>query len=327
MKPFNAYSIAFGLLASMLIAGSANSAETKKIGITTIVEVPQILEAKQGLLDVLAERGFKEGANLNVEYHSANGSMPTQLQIAKRFAGANLNAVVGMTTPTAQAVAGAVKDAPVVFVTVMDPVKAKLIAGFTPTGTNITGVSDAPPLAAQLKLIRELLPNLKRLGFVYNPGLDSSNAVLEWMREEGGKLGIEMVESSAPTTNEIIPATRRLVGKVDAVYIPGDTTVLAALEAVVKVGEETKLPIFTHETRGVERGALASVGLNYRELGRIAGVMVADILAGKKAGDISPVLAHQKLPKLSLVVNKKAAAAMGVTIPQSVLGRADKVIE
>jgi putative ABC transport system substrate-binding protein len=182
-------------------------------------------------------------------------------------------------------------------------------------------------LIAGLVAAAELVPNLKRLGFVYNPGLDSSQATLGWIKEQGEALGIEITESAAPTTNEVIPAARKLVGRVDAIYIPNDTTVVAALESIVKIGQETKTPVFTGETRGVERGALASVGLNYTEVGRMAGHMAAEVLTGKKPGEIDAVIAYEKLPKFVVVVNKGSAAAMGVKVPDALLARADKVIE
>lgn len=201
-----------------------------------------------------------------------------------------------------------------------------MISQYKSPGGNITGVSDAPPLAAQLSLFREIAPNLKKLGYIYNPGLDSSNATLERLREEGGKLGITVVEAAAPTTNEVIPATKKLVGNVDAIYVPNDTTVVAALETVVKVGQETRIPVFTGETRGVDRGAIASVGLDYIEVGRMAGHMAAVILEGAKPGDVDAVIAYQKMPNFVVVVNKSAAAAMGVSISDAVLKRAARVV-
>jgi putative ABC transport system substrate-binding protein len=210
---------------------------------------------------------------------------------------------------------------------VIDPVKAKVITKYEKPGGNVTGVSDAPPIAQQLKLFREILPNLKKLGFVYNPGLDSSKATLEWVNEQGKALGMEVVEAAAPTTNEVIPAVRKLVGKVDAIFVPNDTTVVAALETIVKVGIETKTPVFTGETRGVERGAIASLGLNYTQVGRLAGHMLAEVLNGKKPGDIDPIIAYRQLPNFDVFVNKRSAAEMGVTLPPALLARATKVIE
>jgi len=253
--------------------------------------------------------------------------MPTQQQIARKFVGEVPDVIVAITTPTSQAMVAATKDIPIVFATVIDPVKAKVISKYDKPGGNVTGVSDAPPIAQQLRLIREILPNLKKIGSVYNPSLDSSKATLEWINEQGKPLGIEVVESPAPTANEVIPAARRLVGKVDAIFIPNDTTVVASIEAIVKIGEETKTPIFTGETRGVERGGIASIGLNYTEVGRLAGHMVAEVLSGKKPGDIDAIIAYQKLPNLDVYVNKRSASAMGVAIPPTVLARATKVVE
>ena len=306
---------------------AVHAADTKKIAISMIIEVPQLLQTKDGILTGLSERGFSNGRNLSVEYQTANGNMPTQQQIARKFVGEVPDVIVAITIPTSQAMVAATKDIPIVFATVIDPVKAKVISKYDKPGGNVTGVSDAPPIAQQLRLVREILPNLKKLGFIYNPSLDSSKATLEWINEQGKPLGIEVVESPAPTANEVIPAARRLVGKVDAIFIPNDTTVVASIEAIVKIGEETKTPIFTGETRGVERGGIASIGLNYTEVGRLAGHMVAEVLSGKKPGDIDAIIAYQKLPNLDVYVNKRSASAMGVAIPPTVLARATKVVE
>jgi putative tryptophan/tyrosine transport system substrate-binding protein len=306
--------------------GGAQAAGPKKVAISTIVEVPQLVETRDGVLKGLAEAGFEDGRNLKVEYQTANGNMSTQQQIAKKFVGDGNDLIIAITTPTAQAMASVTSSVPIVFVTVTDPIKAKLIPQYKAPGGNITGVSDAPPLAAQLSLFREIAPNMKKIGFIYNPGLDSSNATLERLRDEAKKFGISVVEAAAPTTNEVIPATKKLVGNVDAIYVPNDTTVVAALETVVKVGQETKIPVFTGETRGVDRGAVASVGLDYIEVGRLAGHMAAGILEGMKPGEVDSIIAYEKMPNFVVVVNKPAAAAMGVSIPDDVLKRAARVV-
>ena len=318
---------AAAVLAVLVANAGAYAANAKKIAISTIVEVPQLVETKDGVLKGLAEKGYEVGKNLTVDYQNANGNMPTQQQIAKKFVGDGVDLIVAITTPTSQAMVTATKDIPIVFVDVTDPLKAKIISQFKKPGGNVTGVSDAAPIEQQLKLFKEIVPALKSIGFVYNPGLDSSKATLGWMQEQGKKLGIEVVEAAAPTTNEVIPAARKLVGKVEAIYVPNDTTVVAALETIVKIGEETKTPVFTGETRGVDRGSLASVGLNYTEVGKLAGYMVAEVLGGKKPGDIDSVIAYETLPNFVVVVNKKSAAAMGVTLTDAVLKKATKVVE
>jgi putative ABC transport system substrate-binding protein len=314
--------------AAMLVsATAATAADAKKIGIATIVEVPQLVETKDGVIKGLAERGFVVGKNIEIDYQNSNGNTSIQQQVAKKFVGDALDVIVPITTPTAQAMVTATKDIPIVFVDVTDPLKAKLIPQFKAPGGNVTGVSDAAPIAAQLKLFKQIVPGLKKLGFVYNPGLDSSKATLGWVQEQGKPLGIEVVEAAAPTTNEVIPATNQLIGKVDAIYVPNDTTVVAALETVVKIGKDTKIPVFTGETRGVSRGSVASLGLNYTQVGIMAGHMVADVLDGKKPGTIDAILAYEKLPDSVVVVNKGAAAAMGVPLSEAVLKQATQVIE
>lgn len=315
------------VLLGIAVSGSAQAADGKKIAISTIVEVPQLVETKDGVLKGLADKGFVVGKNLTVDYQNANGNMSTQQQIAKKFVGDGVDLIVPITTPTSQAMVTATKDIPIIFVDVIDPLRAKVIPQFKKPGGNVSGVSDAPPIEQQLKLFKQIVPKLKSIGFVYNPGLDSSKATLGWMQEEGKKLGVEVVEAAAPTTNEVIPAARKLVGKVDAIYVPNDTTVVAALETIVKIGEETKTPVFTGETRGVDRGSLASVGLNYTEVGKLAGHMAAEVLAGKKVGDIDAVIAYESFPNFVVAVNKNSAKTMGVTIPDAVLEKATKVVE
>ncbi len=308
-------------------ATSAYADDMKKVAISTIVEVPALTDTKQGIVDALAARGYVDGETITIDYQNANGNMPTQQQIAKKFVGDSPDIIMPITTPTSQAMVSATSDIPIVFSTVTDPIKAKLIPQLEKPGGNVTGVSDAAPIEPQLDMFKEIVPGLKKIGFIYNPGLDNAVATLGWVKEFGAPRGIEVVESPAPTTNEVVLATKKLIGEVDAIYIPNDTTIVAALEAIVKVGEDVDLPIFTGETGGVERGAIASVGLDYIGIGEIAGNMAADVLEGKPVGEIDAVIAYKVLDKFKVVINKGAAERMGVTIPESVMAQATQVIE
>ncbi|MHA1564667.1 MAG: ABC transporter substrate-binding protein [Alphaproteobacteria bacterium] len=318
--------LVLALLAATYLSTGA-FADMKKVAISTIVEVPALLETKQGIIEGLAEAGFIEGENIEIDYQNANGNMPTQQQIAKKFVGNNPDVIIPITTPTSQAVIATTSDIPIVFATVTDPVKAKLIPQYEKPGANVTGVSDAAPIRQQMDLIQEIIPGIKKLGFIYNPGLDNARATLGWIQEQAGPRGIEIIESAAPTTNEVILATKKLIGKVDAIYVPNDTTVVAALESIVKIGQDVGLPIFAGETGAVERGAVASVGLNYVEVGRVAGRMAARVLNGEDPGQIDAVIAYKVLTDFKTLVNKGSAAKMGVTVPDSVLARATEIIE
>lgn len=312
---------------ALAVTTVAHAAEMKTVAISTIVEVPSLMDGKRGIIDALADRGYVEGKTLSIEYQNANGSMPTQQQIAKKFVGDAPDVIIPITTPTSQAMAAATRDIPVVFVMVTDPVKAKLIDRYEKPGGNVTGVSDAAPIGQQLDLMLQFVPGMKNVGFVYNPGLDNALAALAVLKGEAQKRGLTVIESAAPTTNEVIVATKKLIGKVDAVYVPDDTTVVAALEAIVKIGWDVKLPIFSGETSGVERGAAASVGLDYYAVGRLAGDMAADVLDGKPVGSIDSIIAKNLNDKFQVLINKTSAERMGLKVPQSALDTATKAFE
>lgn len=312
---------------ALAVTTVAHAAEMKTVAISTIVEVPSLMDGKRGIIDALADRGYVEGKTLSIEYQNANGSMPTQQQIAKKFVGDAPDVIIPITTPTSQAMVAATRDIPVVFVMVTDPVKAKLIDRYEKPGGNVTGVSDAAPIGQQLDLMLQFVPGMKNVGFVYNPGLDNALAALAVLKGEAQKRGLTVIESAAPTTNEVIVATKKLIGKVDAVYVPDDTTVVAALEAIVKIGWDVKLPIFSGETSGVERGAAASVGLDYYAVGRLAGDMAADVLDGKPVGSIDSIIAKNLNDKFQVLINKTSAEKMGLKVPQSALDIATKAFE
>jgi putative ABC transport system substrate-binding protein len=316
-----------GAIAAGLIATSAYANDTKSIAISTIVEVPALIAARDGILAALAERGYVEGETLKVDYQNANGSMPTQQQIAKKFVGNAPDVIVPITTPTAQSMIGATSDIPIVFAMVTDPIGAQLITRYKQPGANVTGVSDAAPIEPQLDLMREYIPDLKKIGFIYNPGLDNALATLATIKKHAEPRGFTIVESPSPTTNEVILATKKLIGEVDAIYVPNDTTVVAALEAIIKIGEDVDLPVFVGETSAVERGAIASIGFDYLAVGKVAGEMVADVLDGKAVGDIDAAIAYQISDRLIVAVNKGAAERMGVATPDAALSRATLITE
>ena len=313
-----------GALASFAFS-AAQAADMKKVAISTIVEVPALLDTKKGILEGLAEKGFVVGKNITLDYQNANGNMPTQQQIAKKFIGSNPDVIIPITTPTAQAMVAGTKNIPIVFTAVTDPIKAKLINTYKNNGTNVIGVSDAAPIGAQLDLYKELVPGLKKIGFIYNPGLDNALAALAVIKEQGKMRGISVMESPAPTTNEVILATKKLVGKVEAIYVPNDTTVVSALGAIVKIGQDVDLPVFTGETGGVAKGAAASIGLDYVEVGRVTGRMAGDILNGAKPGTMNAIIAYEAVSKFKVAINIGSAKKMGLTFSKSVMDRATDI--
>ena len=308
--------------AAIALVSPAAVAQTKTVAITAIVEHPALDATRDGVVEALKAAGFTPGETLKVEYQSAQGNPATAAQIARQFVGARPDVIVPISTPSAQAVVASTRDIPVVFTAVTDPVGAQLVRSLEKPGANVTGVSDMAPVAEHVALIREIVPSVKRLGVVYNPGEPNSVSLVKALKDEAQKAGLTVVEATATKSADAQSAARSLVGKADAVYVPLDNTVVSALESVVAVGQQAKLPVFSADTDSVARGAVASIGFDYRQVGRQTGEVVARILKGDKAVDVPVTFAKGS----DLFVNPKSAAAMGVTIPEAVTKRATKLV-
>src|SRR5436190_14094887 len=318
-------SVAAVVMFAGAFAGAAQADTLKKVDILVMSDTPQLLEVRDGLLEGLKDRGYVEGKNLKVDFKSAQANFGTAQQIARKFVGDAPDVIVPITTPTSQAVAAATKDIPIIFSTVTDPVAAKIVSKFEKPGGNISGVADPVPIEQMLTAIKQLVPHLKRLGFVYDPSLPNSIVTTKAIKEMAPKFGFETVDSPAMGLNNVPTAGQALVGRVDAIFVPNDTTVYAVFESLVKVAQDGKVPLFSSERRSVERGAVATIGLDFKRMGVETAIMVDKVLKGAKPGDLD-VVDMSKLPDaLSLYINKNAAEKMGVTVPPEMMKRAAHV--
>ncbi len=315
-------SLLIALAATVAIALPAR-AEEVTVAVTAIVEHPALDAARDGVKDALNAAGYKEGENLKFVYESAQGNPATAAQIARQFAGDAPDVIVPISTPSAQAVVSAIRDIPVVFTAVTDPLGAQLVKDIDKPGGNVTGLSDMSPIADHVALIKEILPEAKSIGYLYNSGEANSVSLLAVLKEEAEKAGLTVVESAATKSAEVQGAARALVGRADVIYVPTDNTIVSALEGAVAVAEESKLPLFTADTDSVSRGAIAALGFNYYDVGKQTGEVVVRVLKGENPGDIPVKVAAGT----DLVVNKSAAEKMGVSLPESVVSRATRVIE
>lgn len=296
------------------------SADKVKVEITQIVAHPALDSVRKGVEDVLAQQGYKNGENMILTFQSAQGNITTATQIARQFVGDKPDVIVAIATPSAQTMLAATKQIPIVFSAVSDPVEAKLVPTMEKPGGNVTGVSDRSPVEDHIKLLKEIKPDLKKLGYLYNSAEANSVSTLNVLRKLAEKDGIEVIPSAAPKSSDVQAATRALVGKVDIIYVPTDNTIISVLEGATKVAAETKTPIFTADPSSIGRGAFAAQGIDYYDAGIETGKLVVRILKGEKAGDISVVTP----PARNIKIDLKAAEKMGITIPQTVLDRANK---
>ncbi len=321
-RPFLAQLTGAALLTAGLCLSPLAVAQTKAVSVVTIVDHPSLDAFRDGVLTVLKEKGYEPGKNLKWTFQSAQGNTGTAAQIARKFVGDKPDVIVAISTPAAQAVVSATKQIPVVYGAVTDPVAAQLVKTMGPSGTNVTGVSDRLLPERQVELIRKVVPKAKRIGMVYSPSEANSVVAVREMKEALAKAGLELVEVAAPRSVDVGQAARRLVGKVDAIYSNTDNNVVAAYEALVKVGNDAKLPLLAADSDTARRGAVAALSVNYRNLGRQAGDQVVSILRGDDPGD----LPSQTSENLELILNVEAARKQGVELSQQLLNEATEIV-
>jgi putative ABC transport system substrate-binding protein len=321
------------LIFMLIIAIPFSFAQEKKakkmirIGTTQIVSHPALDADEKGFEKALADGGFKEGVRVTYDRQNAQGDMANAHTIAQKFLDAKVDMVHSIATPTSQAVVKVIKKIPVIFSSVTDPVDAGLVPkGSAPgkkSGTNVTGVSDRWPVALQFEMYTKFVPKVKKWGTIYNAGDANSLVHIKEMREAAKKLGVELIEATISTSAETLQAAQSLAGRVGAINITSDNTAVSAFEAIVKVCNEKKIPLFAGDVDSVPRGAIAAYGLDYFLIGYSAGKKAVQVLKGKKPGDIPWGPAE----KFSLVISEKAAKEQGVSIPPDLLKKADKVIK
>jgi putative ABC transport system substrate-binding protein len=294
---------------------SADTSKAYTIGISQIVTHPALDATVNGFKDALAAAGY---TNITYDLQNAEGDMATTASIAQKFAGDNLDLVLGVATPTAQALAKAITDRPVLFTAVTDPVGAGLVQDPNAPSANVTGVSDMQPVKPILELVQAFRPDAKAVGMVYNAGESNSVFLVKQAEKDAASMGLTIVKAPAGTSAEVQAAAQSLIGRADAIMVVGDNTAVSALESIIKVAEQNKMPLVAGDPDSVKRGAVAAYGFDYYDLGKQTGAMAAQVLSGTPISDIPVEFAKN----LQLSVNEKAAAAQGVTLPQDLIDQA-----
>jgi putative ABC transport system substrate-binding protein len=188
-------------------------------------------------------------------------------------------------------------------------------------GKNVTGLSDLSPVSQHVELIKEILPNVKSIGVVFNPGEANAVTLVKLLKESAQAQGIEVIEATALKSADVMSATQAIAEKSDVIYAPTDNTVASAIEGMIVAANQAKTPVFGGATSYVEKGAIASLGFDYYQVGVQTADYVAAILEGNEPGKLDVKVAKGS----DLVVNSNAAKQLGVTVPASVLDRATSV--
>lgn len=306
------------LLAGALLLSGCSYRDTSKplVSVAQLVSHPSLNLIRDNFKKRMKELGYKEGENIEYKYADASGQMANLNSIVNQFEDAQSTVIVAIATPTAQMAARVSDDIPVIFSAVSDPVGAQLVSNLKHPGGNITGTSDEVQVDQILDLARTIDPDIHTVGFLYNASETNSVSNLKKAKKYCKENHLNLVEGTGKDITELETSAAVLCQKVDVLLSPNDNTVASAMESLSKTAIDAGIPYYTGADSMVKDGGLATVGIDYAQLGRETADMVDQVLKGKKAGDI-PVKVYKK--DLFIYVNKKTLEALHIQLPEEIL--------
>lgn len=293
---------------------SSDSNKTaKSIGIIQLMDHEALNSARQGFLDYLAENGYKDGENeIIIDYKNAQNDQSNLKAISQQFVNNKVDLILAIATPAAQSVAAETTEIPIVVTAVTDLVDAKLVKSNEKPDTNITGTNDMNPIKEQIQLAKQLVPDMKTLGIMYNSGESNSTLQANMAKEEATSMGIEVIEKTVANQNDVQQVTQSMVGKVDAIYLPTDNVFASSMPIVADITNTNNIPTICGEANMVKAGGLATIGIDYYKLGQQTGQMAVRILNGEDTPQNMPV---ESLKDMTYTINKETAEQLGIDIP------------
>ncbi len=324
MKKLVVFVLVIAVAISAMAGCGAKEEDKITIGIGQFAEHGSLDNCREGFLAGLAEAGYVEGEQIEVLLENAQADTGTAGQIANNFVSNKVDLICAIATPMAQSAFGAVKntDIPVIFTAVTDPILAELAKGDgTPNG-NTTGTSDKLPVQKQLEMIRAILPEAKTIGIMYSTSEINSVSAIEEYKAAAGDYGFEIVESGITTAADIPLAADNLLEKVDCINNLTDNTVVSSLPVILQKASDKGIPVFGSEVEQVKIGCLATVGLDYYDLGKQTGAIAAQVIKGeKKASEIN----FEVIEEASFYGNTAVADSLGITFSEALVSSAKEM--
>ena len=288
---------------------AAVDAKTYKIGVLQLVQHPALDKTNEGFVAALKDAGVK----VDFDQQNAAGDQSACQTIANTLVSNNSDLIFAIATPAAQAVAGATDTIPVLLSAVTDPAASGLVESNEVPGGNISGTSDLTPVKEQIDLMQKIIPDVKKVGLLYCSAESNSALQIEMAKEALETGGIEYKDYSVSASNEIRTVVESMVGNVDAIYAPTDNMIAAGMTTVAMVANEKKIPVICGEGGMVESGGLATYGIDYYQLGYMAGQQAVEILT--KGADIKTMpIGYMDAEKCELQVNEDTAKELGIDV-------------
>lgn len=296
--------------------GSATAeadADALQIGIIQTTAHTALDRARDGFEDGLEEAGYTIGKDVVIDYQNAQGDQSNLNTITSQFASDKKDLVCAIATQAAVQMKSASSDIPIVGTAITDYESVGLVETNDAPGGNVTGTSDMNPIEDQVALMQKLMPELKSVGVMYCSAEENSRIQVELFKEQCASVGISVTEMTVSNVNEIQQAATSLIGEdIEAIYVPTDNTLASAMPTLTGVTNESKIPVFTGEVGMLSGGGLATVSVDYYELGKQTGLMAAKILKGEAQPADMPI---EMAANTTTEINQAEVDLLGITVP------------
>ena len=305
------------MLIVILAAGCSSSGKSSdksdlKIGIIQYMDHVALDNSREGFIAALADNGYVDGDNITIDLQNAQGDQSNLSTISDRFVSNKEDLILAIATPATQAVAGKTTEIPILATAVTDYESARLVNSNEAPGGNVTGTSDMNPVKEQIDLLVKLVPTAKTVGVLYTSSEVNSVTQAQIAKKAIEALGLKYVEVTISNSNDVQQATQTLVGQCDAIYIPTDNVLASAMPQVHSVTAQSKTPVICGESSMLDGGGLATLGINYTDLGYQTGLMAVKILKGEAKPATMPI---ETATKFDFKINGTIAEEIGLTIP------------
>lgn len=316
--PVTRRGLAAGALALLGLGLSPATAKADPIhiGIAQWGRHPQLDAVNSNFRAELARQGYVEGKDVIFDWEVANFDASILPQILNKLKSSSPKLIMTISTPVAQSAKQTLKGAgiPIVFAAITDPIKAKLVADWDHGADDMTGSSDQQNAGSIIDFTQKLIPGIKKLGMLYNPGEDNNLSVLERLKAAGKPLGIEIVEAGCDNAADIPIRVASLKGRAEAVFVPSGGMMQPAIPAISASAGQIALPVINSSAVAARDGlVLAGYEVNYDEVGREAGNIAVKILKGAKTADIPPVRVGKD--DFKVVVSARQLKKLNLTLP------------
>lgn len=290
------------------------------VGILQTLSHPSLDQIHQGIIAGLKQEGYVNGKNMRIDFQNAQGDQSNLKSMSDRFNNRNAAVTVGIATPAVQSLANEPGKTPVVMGGISDPLGTGLVKSLKRPGGRVTGTKEQEPIGKQLRMMKQFMPHLRRVGVIYTSSDDSSTSEYKEFRKLAAAQGIKVKAFTISSTNDIAQVAQTMAGQVQAVYVPTDNTVASGFSTLVEATNAAKIPVFPAVANMVKSGGVATISSSQYDMGVLTGRMTARILKGEKPETMSVQRTHH----FDTTINAKQAERLGLTVPAQVEHAAQK---